>query len=73
MNVTTFGLDIAKNVMQVHWVDGQTGEVGRALKRSQLAPFFARQAHIEQKIIPCLIGPILVKSEELSMPEAPAE
>lgn len=45
MNVTTFGLDIAKNVMQVHWVDGQTGEVGRrALKRSQLAPFFARQA-----------------------------
>jgi len=44
MNVTTFGVDIAQNVMQVHWVDGQTGEVGRrALKRSQLAPFFARQ------------------------------
>ncbi len=34
MNITTFGLDIAKHVMQVHWVDGQTGEVRRrALKR----------------------------------------
>jgi transposase len=45
MDHTTFGLDIAKNVMQVHWVDGQTGEIGRrSLKRSQLVPFFARQA-----------------------------
>ncbi len=44
MNPTTFGLDIAKNVMQVHWVDRETAEVGRRmLKRSQLAPFFARQ------------------------------
>jgi len=46
MNITTFGLDIAKNVMQVLWVDEQTEEIGRrVLKRSQLAPFFARQAH----------------------------
>lgn len=45
MNITTFGLDIAKNLMQVHWVDAQTGEVRRrALKRSQLAAFFARQS-----------------------------
>lgn len=44
MNITTFGLDIAKNVMQVHWVDDSTGEVGRrTLKRSQLTAFFARQ------------------------------
>lgn len=44
MNITTFGLDISKNVMQVHWVDGQTGEIGRrVLKRTQLAAFFARQ------------------------------
>lgn len=44
MNRTTFGLDIAKNVMQVYWVDDQTGEVGRrTLKRSQLTSFFARQ------------------------------
>ena len=28
MNPTTFGLDIAKNVMQVHWVDSDSGEIG---------------------------------------------
>ena len=44
MNATTFGLDIAKRVMQVHWVDSESGEVSRRmLKRSQLMPFFARQ------------------------------
>lgn len=31
MNRTTYGLDIAKNVMQLHWVDGETGEIGRSL------------------------------------------
>jgi transposase len=42
MNATTYGLDIAKTVMQVYWVDGETGEIGsRTLKRAQLAPFFA--------------------------------
>jgi transposase len=30
MNRTTYGLDIAKNVMQLHWVDGETGEIGRS-------------------------------------------
>ena len=45
MNPTIFGLDIAKKVMQVHWVDSDSGEIGRrTLKRSQLVPFFARQA-----------------------------
>jgi len=45
MNPTTYGLDIAKKVMQVHWVDSGSGEIGRrTLKRSQLVPFFARQA-----------------------------
>ena len=29
MNRTTYGLDIAKNVMQLHWVDTETGEIGR--------------------------------------------
>ena len=44
MNPTTFGLDIAKKVMQVHWVDSDSGEIGRrTLRRSQLVPFFARQ------------------------------
>jgi transposase len=44
MNVTTYGLDIAKTVMQVYWVDGETGEIGqRTLRRAQLAPFFANR------------------------------
>lgn len=45
MNATTYGLDIAKSVMQVYWVEGETGEIGqRTLKRGQLAAFFARRA-----------------------------
>jgi len=44
MNATTYGLDIAKTVMQVYWVDGETGEIGqRTLKRAQLVPFFANR------------------------------
>ena len=44
MDRTTYGLDIAKRVMQVYWVDHQTGEIGkRALKRSQLMLFFGRR------------------------------
>lgn len=44
MNATTYAVDLAKAVMQVYWVDAQTGEIGqRALKRSQLAEFFARR------------------------------
>ena len=43
MDRTTYGLDIAKRVMQVYWVDHQTGEIGRrALKRSQLMAFGRR-------------------------------
>ena len=50
MNVTTVGLDLAKNVFQVHGIDS-TGEVivRRALRRRQMMPFFA-------KLEPCLIG-----------------
>jgi transposase len=45
MNPTTYGLDIAKSVMQVYWVDSATGEVGqRTLKRAQLSVFFAKRA-----------------------------
>ena len=45
MKTTTFGLDLAKRVFQVHWVDMDTGEINRRqLKREQLAAFFARQA-----------------------------
>jgi transposase len=48
--VITIGLDLAKNVFQVHGVDG-LGEVAirRQLRRSQMIPFF-------EKLPPCLIG-----------------
>jgi len=45
MNATTFGLDLAKRVMQVHWVETETGEIcRRQLKRGQLLEFFARRS-----------------------------
>jgi transposase len=44
MNRTTYGLDIAKNVMQLHWVDNETGEIGRKkLARAKLSEFFAQR------------------------------
>jgi transposase len=50
MYITTIGLDLAKNVFQVHGVDEQGKTVlKKQLKRSQLLPFFANLA-------PCLIG-----------------
>lgn len=45
MKTTTFGVDLAKRVFQVHWVDMDTGEINRRqLKREQLVQFFAKQA-----------------------------
>ncbi len=45
MKTTTFGVDLAKRVFQVHWVDMDTGEINRRqLKREQLVTFFAQQA-----------------------------
>ena len=42
MNVTTIGLDIGKNVFQVHGVDGKGKVVvRRSLKRGQVLAFFA--------------------------------
>ena len=50
MEVTTVGLDLAKNVFQVHGIDGDGKVVvRRALKRAQMTPFFS-------KLAPCLIG-----------------
>jgi transposase len=44
-DVTTYGLDLAKRVFQVHWVDVQSGEVCRkTLSRAQVSAFFARAA-----------------------------
>jgi transposase len=50
MNVITVGLDLAKNVFQVHGID-ETGDVvvRRSLRRGQVKPFFGR-------LEPCLIG-----------------
>ena len=50
MEITTVGLDLAKNVFQVHAISN-TGEVivRRALRRAQVMPFFS-------KLPPCLIG-----------------
>lgn len=42
MNATTYAVDTAKNVMQVHWVDADTGEIGRKkLSRVRFSEFFA--------------------------------
>jgi transposase len=50
MNITTIGLDLAKNVFQVHGVNERGVSVLRKqLKRDQVAPFFAR-------LEPCLVG-----------------
>jgi len=44
MEITTFGLDLAKRVFQLHWVDMNTGEIcRRQLKRGQLTEFFAQR------------------------------
>ena len=50
MNVTRIGLDLAKNVFQVHGIDRQESAiVKRKLSRSQVRGYF-------EKLSPCLIG-----------------
>ena len=52
MSVTTIGMDIAKNVFQVHGVDADEQVVirrHRQLRRSQVIAFF-------KKLSPCLVG-----------------
>jgi transposase len=47
MNVTTIGLDLAKNVFQIHGVNERgAGAVRKQLKRHQVLPFFARLAGV---------------------------
>ena len=50
MKITTVGIDLAKNVFQVHGID-QHGNVmlKKQLKRAQMAPFFIN-------LPPCLVG-----------------
>ena len=50
MKVTTIGLDLAKNVIQVHGTDERGKAVlKKQLKRERVALFFA-------KLPPCLVG-----------------
>ncbi|CAH2805409.1 MAG: Mobile element protein [uncultured Caballeronia sp.] len=50
MKYTTVGVDIAKNVFQLHWVDAGTGEiVSKQLKRADFLEHFANREA-------CLIG-----------------
>src|ERR1700731_2504210 len=50
MQISTIGLDIAKNVFQVHGIDAAGKVVGRKqLRRSQVLAFF-------KALPPCLIG-----------------
>jgi transposase len=50
MKYTTVGVDIAKSVFQLHWVDADTGDiVSRQLKRALFLEHFANRA-------PCLVG-----------------
>jgi len=50
MEVTTIGLDLAKNIFQVHGITkDEDVAFNRPLRRAQLLPFFS-------KLEPCLIG-----------------
>jgi len=50
MKITTIGIDLAKNVFQIHGADARGKAVlKKALKRAQMAAFFAN-------LTPCLIG-----------------
>jgi len=50
MQITTIGLDLAKNVFQIHGADATSLVlVRKSLRRSQMLPFFA-------KLPPCLVG-----------------
>ena len=47
MEISTIGLDLAKSVFQVHGVDAQGNVVVRkALRRSQMLPFFEKRRAI---------------------------
>jgi transposase len=44
MNATTYAVDTAKNVMQLHWVDADSGEIcRRKLNRAKFVEFFAQR------------------------------
>lgn len=60
MQVGTIGLDLAKNIFQVHGIDVEGNAVTRkTLRRAHVLPFFAA-------LPPCLIG---IEAAKWSMPK----
>jgi transposase len=54
MDRTTYGLDIAKSVMQLHWVEAETVEIGRKkLARAKLAEYFAQRLPVRVVMEAC--------------------
>src|ERR1700688_4971733 len=50
MKLTAVGVDVAKRVFQLHWVEPETGEIiSKQIKRAGFLEHFANRA-------PCLIG-----------------
>ena len=49
VEITTLGLDLAKNVFQIHGIDVTGRLVRRQLRRSEVIKFFAA-------LPPCLVG-----------------
>src|ERR1700739_4428862 len=44
MNATTYGLDIAKHVFQLYWLDPETGEIhNQRFQRQKLIEFLAKR------------------------------
>jgi len=60
MEITTIGLDLAKSIFQVHAVDAAgTVVVCKALRRSQVVPFFTklpRAWSASKRAAPLIIG-----------------
>ena len=49
VEITTIGLDLAKNIFQIHCIDVTGQVVRRQLRRSEVIKFFAA-------LSPCLVG-----------------
>ncbi len=54
MNRTIYGLDVAKQVFQMHWVEPDTGEIcNRRFGREQLIEFLSRCAPAQVALEAC--------------------
>ena len=60
MHITTLGIDVAKNVFQLHGVDARGRAVfSRRVKRSQLV-------EVMTSLPPCVIGSVYCDSEDFA-------